>query len=169
MGHRPKDKFLDPVQTFCLHDAAAYIEEQARQGDLDRADSFAGITTDAETLWPCPGLKTVQERGDNQANSPAINMAEGMSSHLLIGWTDVGTGSTTNAAQCIFKAGVSAHLTAPIIDEDNMHLFVRRSRAGDKRCIASQLLGRGTASKQAQLRHGLGKRADQFIIASHND
>ena len=42
----------------------------------------------------------MQERGDDQANSPTIDIAEGVPTYLLIRGTDVGAGSTTNAAKC---------------------------------------------------------------------
>src|SRR5947208_6967825 len=64
---------------------------------------------------------------------------------------------------------ISSHLTAAIIDKHNVHLFVRRRGTSDKSRIARNLLGCGAACKQTQLRHSLGKRADQFIIPGHYD
>src|SRR6266487_1999453 len=169
MGHRTENKFLDPVQAFCLHCTMTNVENQAWQRYFDGTNSFAGITADTEALWTCSGLKAMQEWSDDKSNSATVDIAEGVAAHLLIGWADVGTGSTTNAAQCIFETGIIAHLTTPIINKNDMHLFVRRRGTSDKSRIARNVLGSGTACKQAQLCHGLGKRADQFIITSHND
>src|SRR5579859_823466 len=167
MGHSSKDKFLDPVQALYFHSSMTYIENQAWQRYFDGTDGFAGITTDTEALRTCSGLDAMQEWGDDQSNSPAVDIAEGVAAYLLIRRADVGAGGTTNAAQRIFETGISAHLAAAIIDEDDVHLFAGRRGSGDKRRIARDLLGGGAAREQAQLRHSFGKGADQLIIAGH--
>src|SRR5205085_5995719 len=116
--------------------------------NLDRADGFTGITTDAKTLWPRICFDAMMKRRHDQPDSSTVNIAEHMSAHLLIRGTDIGAGRTANAAQRLLETGISSHLTAPVIDEDNMHLFTRSCRTGDKGSIARDLLRSSAAGEQ---------------------
>ena len=86
------------------------------------------------------------ERRYNQANCAAVDVAKDVTSDLLVGRADVGTGSAAYTAQCLFKMRISSHLTASIIDKYDMHLFVRCRGTSDKSRIACNMLGCGAAS-----------------------
>src|ERR1700730_14202171 len=89
-SHRAKDQFLDPVQPFLFDDAAAHIEDQAGERDFYRANGLASVASDAEALRPGSGLDAVMEWCYHQADSAAIDIAEGMAADLGIGRADIG-------------------------------------------------------------------------------
>src|SRR3989442_13124824 len=160
MCHSSKDEPLEQGHAFGRHRATAYIENQAWQRNLDGADGFTGIATDAQALWTRVRLNAMMEGSDNEAYGAAIYIAKGVSTYLLVGRTDIGTGGATNTAQGLLEARISSHLTAPIVDEEDMHLFARSSWPGQEGRIACDVLGCGAAGEEAQLRHGLGKCAN---------
>src|SRR5260370_6809431 len=97
----------------------------------------------------------MMERRHNQSDSATVDIAKSVSAHLLIGRTNVGAGRATYAAQSLFKMRISPHLTAAIIDKNNVHLFVRRRGTSNKSRIPANFLGPRTARKQTQLCHSL--------------
>src|SRR5206468_1426414 len=101
-----------------------------------------------QALWTSACIKPMVKRCYNQANCATVDVAKGMTSDLLVGWANISTGGTAYAAQCLFKMRISSHLTAPIINKHNMHLFVRCRGTGNKCGIACNVLGRGTACQQ---------------------
>src|SRR5258708_38220213 len=105
----------------------------------------------------------------DQPDCAAVDVTEGVSSDLLIGWVDIRTRRAAYAAQRIFKTRIGPHLATPIIDEHNMHLFIRRGRSRNKRCIACNMLSGCASCEQAELRHSLCKCPDQLIVACHHD
>src|SRR6266702_4638924 len=145
--HRPKDHLLQPRQPIRLNHATAHVQDQVRQGYLDRAHGFAGVTAYTQTLRSRICLESVVERRYYQSNCATVDVAEDVTSDLLVGRADVGTGRAAYAAQRLFKMRISPHLTAAIIDKHNVHLFVRRRGTRDKSRIARNLLGCGTACK----------------------
>src|SRR5713101_3432807 len=106
----PKDHLFQPRQAFGLNHAAAYIQDQARQRDLDRADGFAGITADTQALWPRICLQAMVKRRHDQPNRAAVDIAKSVTSDLLVGRADIRTSRAANAAQCVLEPGISSHL-----------------------------------------------------------
>src|SRR5207244_3956176 len=99
---------------------------------LDRANRLTGVTTDTQALWSRTRCNAMMERRHDQTDSAAVDVPERVASYLLIGWADVGAGRTTDTAQSIFETRISAHLAASVVDEHNVHLFLRCCWTSDK-------------------------------------
>src|SRR5205823_10858413 len=86
-----KEEFLNPGQALCFRCSLTHFEYQVRERYFDGTNSLTGIATHTETLGSRSSFDTMMEGGYDEANSATIDIAEGVSSHLLIGWTDIGT------------------------------------------------------------------------------
>src|SRR5579885_2130036 len=91
MGHRTKNQPFHAGQPLCLHCTMPHIQNQAGEGNFYRTNGLARVATHEKALGTGSSIDTMMKWRHNQANRAAIDMSKSMTSHLLIGWADVGT------------------------------------------------------------------------------
>src|SRR3989339_279959 len=99
---------------------AVYFFDEKGQIDIDRAYGFAGLAVEA-VADNGPGIVlSMVKIGQDQADGPDIDMAQGMAPDLPVHRADIGAGPAADAAQGLGKDRIPGQFQSTVIQEHDM-------------------------------------------------